>query len=229
MKATDLKYPFTWEERHPVLHERVLFVPRHYENHDVWPFPRWDSPSLFGKTGPVFVEYCSGNGEWILEKARVEPHLFWVAVEKRFDRVRKIWLKMQKQKLTNLLVVCGDALTFTKHYLPPCSIEGIYVNFPDPWPKPRHARNRIFQEPFIKEISRVVKKGGGATLVTDDPPYSLQMIEQMQIGDLWRSSFEAPYFKTDWPSYGSSFFDALWRKKGKVIHYHQFINQKGVC
>jgi tRNA (guanine-N7-)-methyltransferase len=31
-----------------------------------------------------------------------------------------------------------------------------------------------------------------------------------------------PYFITDYPGYGSSYFDQLWREKGKIIRYHQF-------
>ncbi len=226
MKATDLKYPFTWEERHPVLCDRVLFIPKHYSLHEEWKFPRWESAELFGRDAPVFIEYCSGNGSWIIDRAEKNPEALWVAVEKRFDRVRKIWVKMKKRGIENLLIVCGDAQTFSSKYLESNSVEGIYVNFPDPWPKDKHAKHRLFQLPFTKEIARIVKKGGSATLVTDDPPYSLQMIESMHGSALWKSSLEDPYFKREWDAYGTSFFEELWRGKGKEIHYHHFVNVK---
>ena len=94
-----LKWPFSWEDRKPMLHNRVLFVPRRYSEHDKWPFPGWEDTSLFGNTNKVCVEYCSGNGAWIVDKAKQNPSINWVAVERKFDRVRKIWSKTNNMQL----------------------------------------------------------------------------------------------------------------------------------
>ncbi len=215
MKAAELKYPYSWEDRYPILEKGVLFIPKYYEAHT--------SFSLFEEGRRVFVEYCSGNGAWILQKALENPDVLWIAVERRLDRVRKIWSKMHNQNISNLLIVCGDAVTFSEHYIPDHCIEGIYVNFPDPWPKKKHAKNRLFQSPFVKALARVVKREGSATLVTDDLPYCLQMIETMRVE--WDSAFAEPYYVTEWPSYGDSYFDSLWRAKERTIHYLHFKNR----
>jgi tRNA (guanine-N7-)-methyltransferase len=222
MKPTDLHYPFKWEERRPALHQRVLFVPDFYENHKAWPFPSWEDPALFGKKGKIILEYCSGNGSWIIEKATASPHDHWIAVEKKFDRVRKIWSKLHKKALANLLIVCGEARAFTSHYLPDASIDEVYMNFPDPWPKAKHAKNRLVQAPFVQELARIVKAGGKAVFVTDHEGYSAQIIKEMLLGPAWKSDFAPPHFVTEWEGYGASYFDDLWRKKGKTIHYHKF-------
>ena len=222
MKPIDLKYPFRWEERRPELSQRVLFVPSHYQNHQDWKFPGWEDPAFFGKKGKVIVEYCSGNGSWIVQKAFSSPEDHWVAIEKKFDRVRKIWSKSQKAALKNLLIICGEALTFNRFYLPPDSVDEIYINFPDPWPKLKHAKNRLIQAPFIEELLRILKEGGRATFVTDDEKYSKQMIKEMLAFPQWKSVFPFPFYKTEWENYGASYFDSLWRQKGKIIHYHQF-------
>lgn len=218
--------PFQVDDRRPMISDRVLFVPEYYDKHQEWAFPGWDDPSLFGKKGPLFIEYCTGNGTWIAQKALQEPNCLWVAVEKRFDRVRKIWSKMQNLKLNNLIVVAGEALTFSRFYLADDAAEAIYINFPDPWPKDRHAKHRLLQEPFITELSRVVKKEGTATFVSDDLPYCGQMVEGMLGNPLWRPSFADPYYVTEWPDYGTSYFDNLWRGKGRSIQYMQFRNNK---
>lgn len=222
MKPKDLKWPCSWEERRPVLSERVLFVPQHYVGHQDWVFPGWNDPLLFGKEGKVYIEYCSGNGAWILEKAIQNPLDHWVAVEKKFERVRKIWAKLQNLQVPNLIIICGEAVTFSRYYLPEHSVDGIYVNFPDPWPKGRHAKNRLLQEPFVGELSRIVKKKGKSILVTDDPPYSEQMIAEMKKGCGWKADFPDPCYVTEWPDYGTSYFDELWREKGRAIRYMQF-------
>lgn len=225
MKRDDLKFPFTWEKREPAIHLRVLFVPDYYDAHQKWSFPGWEASELFGNGAPVYIEYCSGNGDWILHKAREYPQINWVAVEKKFERVRKIWVKSQRLQLKNCIIVCGEALTFAKHYLPKESIDQIYVNFPDPWPKERHAKHRLVQKPFVDELSRTIKSGGKSIFVTDDSSYSLQIRQQMLQDIRWKSSFPEPFFQTEWPCYGQSYFDTLWREKGRLIYYMQFENR----
>src|SRR5690348_8334371 len=130
--AKDLKIPFAWEERRPILLDRFFYIPAEYE-YKAQNFP------FFVQDQPVIIEYCSGNGQWIGARAKQNPETNWIAVEKKFDRARKIWLKIHRENIPNLTVVCGEAVIFTRFYAPPCS--EIYVNFPDPWPKLRHAKH----------------------------------------------------------------------------------------
>lgn len=220
MKRTDLNFPFKWEERRPAFVKRVFFVPDFYDKHGEWGSLDWQE--VFGNNHPIHVEYCAGNGDWILNKALLNPQHNWVAVEQKFERVRKIWVKGERLNLPNLITVCGEALTFTKYYVKERSFDEMYVNFPDPWPKERHAKHRLIQCPFVKELARVSKKEGKVIFVTDHPPYAFQMCEEMLKEDIWNASFPFPYFKTEWADYGTSFFDSLWREKGKIIHYMQF-------
>lgn len=215
MRPKDLKFPFTWEERRPALHEGLLIVPKYYEGHDAFA----DTIS-FSK--PLHIEYCSGNGDWVLERAQKDPESQWVAVEQDFERVRKIWSKMRNRKVENLLIVCGEAHTFTRYYLPNETVAEIFINFPDPWPKSKHAKHRLIQEPFAAEVGRVVKKGGLASFATDDFPYASQMIEVMRGVPSWETTLPDPYFTFDWTSYGSSWFSHLWTRLGRTIHYMQF-------
>src|SRR6185437_14908688 len=103
MKPKHLKFPYRWEDRRPLLADQVLFIPDHYQAHDSWVFPGWKA--IFGNSHPVILEYCAGNGTWIVEKAKTSLEHNWVAVEWRFDRVQKIWSKIKNEGLSNLLVV----------------------------------------------------------------------------------------------------------------------------
>lgn len=226
MKPKDLKFPFSWQQRHPLISDRVFYVPHYYNRHQESKGIFWEEAEVFGNNHDVYMEYCSGNGAWIVDKALQFPERNWVAVEKRFDRVCKIWSKIKNLGLQNLFVVCGEAYTFTRFYVKEDSVKGAFVNFPDPWPKDRHAKHRLFQELFVLEMSRVLQREGEAIFVTDDETYSLQMIDEMTKSGAWEPAFQEPYYVTEWPEYGSSYFDQLWREKGRVIRYLQFINQK---
>lgn len=219
MKPKDLKSPYRWADRKPLLEDRVFYVPDYYDNHQEWPFPGWKT--IFGNDKPVIIEYCTGNGTWLAEKAK-DSSKNWVAVEWRFERVRKIWSKMKNYGLANFFIISGEAQTFTREYLPEACVDGVYINFPDPWPKDKHAKNRLFQQSFIEQLARTVKPGGTVTVVTDDATYSEQISREMLTHPVWVSDFPAPYYTTEWEGYGTSYFDTLWREKGKAIHYFQF-------
>jgi tRNA (guanine-N7-)-methyltransferase len=222
----DLHCPFRWEKREPCLDAGVFYVPTYYSDHSKEAFPGF--LKLFGNDGSVKMEYCSGNGDWIVRRARDCPSYNWVAVEKRFDRVRKIWSKMRNLQLANLLIVSGDAMTFSREYLSEECVEEIFVNFPDPWPKRPHAKHRLVKAGFNIECCRILRQGGRITLVTDDPLYSSQIISVMHDGQMMESFFPFPYFITDWPDYGDSYFDTLWRTQGGSIRYHSFMKKVSV-
>lgn len=222
MIVKKLKFPFSWEERRPQIDNGVLFIPDHYDRHTEWVLPSWEA--IFGNRYPIVVEYCSGNGTWIAEKAQ-DKSRNWIAVEWRFDRVQKIWSKKMKSGLDNLLIVCGDAQIFIRDYLREHRVEGVYVNFPDPWPKFRHAKNRLFQTPFALHLARTVSPDGVLTVVTDDAVYGHQIVDTVLSIPSWKPSFGSPYYVTQWDGYGASYFDSLWREKGREIRYFQFLNQ----
>lgn len=222
MKPEDLKHPYK-ESSYPILiKDRVFFVPEKFSDYTEYTFPGWIHQEVFASDFPIKIEFCSGNGTWIARKAQENPQTNWVAVEKRFMRARKIWSKVKNHSLDNLFTVCGEAFTTAHHYFPTESVSEIFINFPDPWPKRRHAKYRLLQASFVEEIARILKQKGLITLVTDDPIYSKQMIEQLSGNKNFISSYPDPFYITDYPGYGTSSFDDLWRSKGRVIHYHQF-------
>lgn len=225
MKPEDLIPPFAKDQRQIVIHDRVWYLPdsRLANNHFL--FPGWEHQNLFGNKNPVCIEYCSGNGAWIAAQALAFPHLNWVAVEKKFIRVRKIWSKIKNLNLKNLIVVCGEALRLTQNYLPPKSTSNIYINFPDPWPKKRHAKHRLIQPAFVSELARIMQSGQMMTFVTDDADYSDETIGVFLSDVNFKSYYEKPYFSTEESDYGTSYFEELWRSKGRTIRYHRFIKK----
>ncbi len=218
MNQKELKYPHSFENRKPVLHDGVLFVPDFYVGHQNFDMPPLSQ--IFNNSNPARIEYCSGNGEWIVQKAKENPNINWFAVEKKFRRVRKIWVKAHQMGLTNLVVVCGDANDFIRYYLKEGEIEGVYINFPDPWPKEKHAKYRLVQFDFVKEMHRTMKEGAEAIIVTDDADYSLQVIDEMRVH--FTSLFPEPFYAEKGEEYGSSYFNRLFAERGKLIRMMQF-------
>jgi tRNA (guanine-N7-)-methyltransferase len=219
MKRSELKIPFVWKDRHSVLLDRCLYIPDHYSDHSKWEKISWEDPRMFGNKKPVSIEYCSGNGQWICQKAKENPGHNWVAVEKRFDRARKIWGSLKRENLSNVFVVCGEATVFSLFYAPCNSVDQIFVNFPDPWPKLRHAKHRLIQTHFLDAVQQVLVPRGKALFTTDDKIYLEQMIEVVRSHPTWVTSLEEPYFELDHPYFGDSYFATLWKSKGRLIYH----------
>lgn len=226
MKPKDLIYPYSFEKRKPYFNDQVLFVPTYYFDHE-----SHGIEDYLPRGNPIYVEFCSGNGEWILERAIANPEITWVAVEKKFQRVRQLWAKMKNRCLKNLIIVCGEAEPFTKYYLPESSISRAFINFPDPWPKDRHAKHRLIQAPFVADLEKIMSADAIITIVTDDTPYMEQVIEVFSNDPFFQSLYPEPYYITDVPEYGSSFFNRLWLKLGRKIHFieYQKIVKEALC
>lgn len=231
MRPKDFKIPFKRLGGQHVFNDRIIHLAKlKYsqasliaEAKNSFIFPDWEHPDFFGNQKPVYVEYCSGNGLWIAERARANPHINWVAVEMRLDRTKKIWSKIKNFQIDNLLVVNGEGEFATQAYFPKNSVSAIYINFPDPWPKRCHAKNRIIQPSFIKAMAEILKEKGEIIVVTDDAMFSEWTLETFRKSPQFSSSIAAPHYKTEWANYGDSFFDALWREKGCTIRYHHFL------
>ncbi len=224
MRPKELSFPFPFEERRVVFKDRILYVPDFFEekekNLQAFSFPPFSDPLVFGNSNQVFVEYCSGNGLWIAQKAKENPHINWIAVEKNFKRVKKIWAKIQNLDLKNLIVVWGEAHLVTTTYFLPRSVTEVFVNFPDPWPKQRHSKWRLLNPDFVKSVREVLQQEGLFTFVTDDEEYGDEGAEALLTS--LQPLRDVPHFVPEIPGYGVSSFEKLWRDKGKQIRYYQF-------
>jgi tRNA (guanine-N7-)-methyltransferase len=225
MKPQNLKAPFQLNERQILIKDRIWYLPEVCDIKHPFTFPGWKSEEIFSSDHPVCIEYCSGNGAWIAARAKSETNVNWVAVERKFDRTRKIWSKVKNFELDNLFIICGEGLHTTSEYLPGDCIESVFINFPDPWPKRKHARHRLIQPRFVQELHRILKNGKLLTIVTDDAVYSSSLIKVMKGIAGFESIFETPYYVNDYPGYGASIIEELWREKGKDIRYHVFRKQ----
>ena len=221
-----LTLPFAWEDKKALIYERMLIIP---QKGDVSYFtlPPLSDSTLFGNHNDVVVEYCSGNGSWIATKAKNNPDKNFLAVEMCFDRARKIWKKIHAHNLPNLVVAWAEGLQLTRDFLPKNTISEIYINFPDPWPKRRHAKYRIINKPFLDELHKILKIDGTITVVTDDEGFSDWTISHFLNHPGLLSTISEPYFKEPPADYGSSFFEELWKSKGKTIRFHQAKKKNG--
>jgi tRNA (guanine-N7-)-methyltransferase len=86
-------------------------------------------------------------------------------------------LAAETAHLTNLRIVCHDAVQVLEHQLAPDSVDEALILFPDPWHKKRHHKRRLIQPAFVSLIVSRLKPAGVLRLATDWEPYAVQMLE----------------------------------------------------
>ena len=129
-----------------------------------------DWPTLFGREAPLHVEIGSGNGFWITHMAGLHPEWNMLGVEIRFKRVVMVAKKLRTAGVTNARILRYDAF-MVEEILPAGGLAGLYVNHPDPWPKDRHAKNRLLARPFGEMVTRLLAPGARLRIKTDQGSY----------------------------------------------------------
>jgi len=217
IKQNQLYIPFEFENRKPYFQNQLLFVPKSFDDH-LSLIPYWS----FENDNLINVEYCSGNGDWIIRQAKDNPNINWIAVEIKIVRAKQIYKKLHDNSLKNLIVVLGPGEEFTKYYLKNKIINEIFINFPDPWPKRRHEKNRLITEDFIGDVFKILEKNKYINIISDDDNFINWVVSQFLKNISFGSFYDKPYYKLLENNFGSSFFENLWREKNKTIKHVRF-------
>jgi tRNA (guanine-N7-)-methyltransferase len=167
----------------------------------------------FANDAPLEIDLGCGDGSFILGMAEHYPDRNFLAVERLLGRVRKVCKRSHKMDLKNLKVLRLESLYTLEWLLPESCVDRLHLLCPDPWPKAKHHRRRLFQEPFLNAVVRVLKPGGEFLFKTDHEEYFEWSEEHLVAFDkLERLSWEEDDFfypKTD--------FQIQWEAEGKSL------------
>lgn len=137
---------------------------------------RLDITKLFPVTQPLEVELGCGDATFIARYAQLHPERNFIGVERLLGRIRKLDKKGRRAGLANLRGVRIESAYFLEWLLPPGLASALHIYFPDPWPKQKHRRHRLINEPFPDLARRALLPGGVVFLRTDDKDYFEQML-----------------------------------------------------
>lgn len=139
-----------------------------------------DPTAVFGNDRPTCLEIGFGNGDALAAIAAAHPERNFIGIEVHRPGVGHLLLKLEQADLDNVRVLRQDAMDILRHGLPECCLEGVYLFFPDPWPKKRHHKRRIVQPEFVARLARVIRPGGFLHMATDWEDYARHMLATLQ-------------------------------------------------
>lgn len=127
---------------------------------------------LFGNDHPVELEIGTGKGGFLLEQARRHQDRNFLGVEWANKYFKFAADRMARWGLANVRLIRWDARDLVARYLPEASVSVLHVYHPDPWPKRRHGKRRLFDPAFVAAATRALADGGTWAVQTDHRDYS---------------------------------------------------------
>ena len=151
------------------------------------PSTRFDHSSIFGNGRPIRLEIGFGNGDVLAAMAAAHPECNYLGIEVYRPGVGQLLLKLERERLENVRLLRCDAVEVLGRVLPQGYLEGVYLLFPDPWPKKRHHKRRIVQPEFLAHLARVIRTGGFLHMATDWKDYARHMLDLLQAAPEFRN------------------------------------------
>lgn len=154
----------------------------------------FDRQSMFGTpVEQVCLEIGFGNGEHLAGQAKNNPHTGFIGAEVFQNGVANLLTLLTGIKTTDELPetisletgrtdnirVFDDDIRLLFEKIPDGFLDKVFILFPDPWPKKRHASRRIVNPDNLQEIARIIKKGGLLRIATDHKVYKSWVLHQM--------------------------------------------------
>ena len=110
---------------------------------------------LFNNNNHIYLEIGMGKGDFLIDKAKKNPNINFIGVEKYQSIMVRTIEKLEKEKLDNIKLICIDAKELVNIF--DKEIDLIYLNFSDPWPKKRHAKRRLTSNIFLNIYDKLFK------------------------------------------------------------------------
>ncbi len=114
----------------------------------------------------IFLEIGFGGGEALAHLAETFTEDSFIGAEPFVNGVASLCRHIAEKNLANIRIWPEDV----RLLLPSIDdgyFDGVYILFPDPWPKTRHARRRILQPAFVDALARLIRENGFLLVASD--------------------------------------------------------------
>ena len=163
-----------------------------------------------------YLEIGSGKGQFLVDMAKKFPDKFFIGVERNVTCCGFTAKKLVEEEITNakLMFINAEILMVN---IPDNSIDGIFLNFSDPWPKKRHHKRRLTAISYLNNYYRVLKSGGRLVIKTDNPDLFAFTLENIQETKFKTISQTDNYINYD-PFDTMTEYEQSFREEGVPIH-----------
>lgn len=201
----------------PSLSVPGVFPPEHDERRPV------DPVALFGRNCPLWLEVGFGGGEHLVHQAQENPGVGIIGCEPYMNGVAMLLSRLEGSGLSNVRLHADDARDLIE-LLPDGSLERVFLLYPDPWPKKRHASRRFAGPENLKRLARVMPTGSVLRLATDIEQYVKHALAAVEASEFFEIvTPEKPDWSVPWADWPGTRYEAKALKAGRRPHYLTFV------
>jgi len=178
----------------------------------------------------LWLEVGFGSGEHALAQIAAHPEAALIACEVFENGICSLLSHLVPEGgeataplPANLRLWTEDARELLRR-LPDACLDRLFLLFPDPWPKARHAKRRFVHPALLPLLARVLRPGAEWRLASDDPTYQAWVAEVMRAQALFDAPSPASERPADWPP---TRYEAKALREGRVPLYWRFIRRRG--
>jgi tRNA (guanine-N7-)-methyltransferase len=124
-------------------------------------------PPAGGTGGEWEVEIGFGKGRYLLRRCHDSPDRRFLGIEIASEYERIFTARARRQGVANWIAMRGDALYLASAVLPAGFAAALHIYFPDPWPKSRHHKRRLFEPETVDLVLGLLRPGGRLFFATD--------------------------------------------------------------
>ncbi|MEA3363725.1 MAG: tRNA (guanosine(46)-N7)-methyltransferase TrmB [Thermodesulfobacteriota bacterium] len=149
--------------------------------------------TLFGNNNPLALEIGCGIGDFVVQIAARHPERNYIAIDIFNQGCRQTCSRIERSGLTNILMMRIEARYLMHHYLEKNSLQAIYINCPDPWPKKRQRKRRLLNQDFLDLSLYCLQENGELNFCTDFVDYGETAAELLSREDRFKNLASTPY------------------------------------
>ena len=172
----------------------------------------------FGRSAPLALEIGCGTGHFILELAGQQPGTNFLAIDIYNKGCLKTCSKLDAAQVGNVRVLRIEARELLLTHIRPDSLQAIYINCPDPWPKKRHRQRRLVNRDFLELVLRRLRPDGDFYFSSDQRDYAQQVAALLADIPALRNRLGAPFVNT-LPGYPLSKYMRRFLAQGLPVHF----------
>lgn len=179
---------------------------------------------IFCDEKPLILEIGFGEGEFLINAAQCDASRNYLGIEIKRGRFRKAVRAAEELSLENLKFLHIEAEIALRQVFRQRMFDLVLVNFPDPWPKKRHSKHRMFNREFISCLAKVLTRSGRTIIKTDQLSYIEQIVSEFNRSCLFRPAHPPPGFVEARRGETETKFEKHFREASQKIFSAVFLN-----
>jgi len=189
-----------------------------YEPQLSWPT---DWTAVFHRDAPLVIEIGFGGGHFLIDLTQKRPFANILGMEISLPSLRRGAQKAKVAGLRNVRVMQSNAWYVLWTLCEPQTVDAVFINFPDPWPKSHHHRRRIISERFLHLLATRMTPGGTLDVATDHAEYAEWITERLARTPYFDSR-QATVFVTEDHERLRTKYELTAIAEGRTCHYYKF-------